>query len=226
MLGESLLRRVDRRAGLGRQRRESLRRGRISTGGSDLTRSGRGGGNDRGADERGTGGGEQLLAGELAGRFGPVMDGGADQAAGRRWGSIFRMGMSRRSCRPRQVRARCVEVIESLGRKLDGRTQRFERLSRGDGFVLVGRPNAGKSTLLNALAGTDRAVVSNIAGTTRDAIWAEVRLGRGLVRVVDVAGLEEGSGAEDEIDAADAGAGAAREVSEADGVIWVLRAGR
>jgi tRNA modification GTPase len=61
-------------------------------------------------------------------------------------------------------------------------------------IVLVGAPNAGKSTLLNALAGRDRAVVSPVAGTTRDAIAEHVRLARGVVQVVDVAGLEEGSG--------------------------------
>src|SRR6185503_16852246 len=66
---------------------------------------------------------------------------------------------------------------------------RFASLAHEPQIVLVGRPNAGKSTLLNALAGNQRAVVSAQAGTTRDAIWSEVRLPRGLVRVVDVAGL-------------------------------------
>jgi tRNA modification GTPase len=57
--------------------------------------------------------------------------------------------------------------------------------------VLVGRPNAGKSTLLNALCGTARSIVSPVAGTTRDVIWAEAALSRGIVRIVDAAGLEE-----------------------------------
>ena len=68
---------------------------------------------------------------------------------------------------------------------------RFERLSHEPTIVLVGRPNAGKSTLLNALAREDRAVVSDVAGTTRDVIWAHVALARGLVRVVDLAGLDD-----------------------------------
>ena len=96
--------------------------------------------------------------------------------------------------------------------------------------MLVGRPNAGKSTLLNVLAGRARAVVSPVAGTTRDAIWAEVRLARGMVRVVDVAGVEEvGSGqpavgsAEEEI-ARQMRGQAMREVGEADLVVLVVEA--
>src|SRR6185437_2116154 len=57
--------------------------------------------------------------------------------------------------------------------------------------VLVGRPNAGKSTLLNALAGRRRAVVSSVAGTTRDAVSAEIALERGMLVMIDVAGIEE-----------------------------------
>jgi tRNA modification GTPase len=56
--------------------------------------------------------------------------------------------------------------------------------------ALVGRPNAGKSTLLNRLAGMERAVVSDIAGTTRDALSARVTLRRGTITLVDLAGLE------------------------------------
>ncbi len=55
--------------------------------------------------------------------------------------------------------------------------------------ALVGRPNAGKSTLLNALVGHDRAIVSPTPGTTRDEIEAEVELGGIRVRFVDTAGL-------------------------------------
>ncbi|MEZ0266934.1 MAG: GTPase, partial [Phycisphaerae bacterium] len=69
---------------------------------------------------------------------------------------------------------------------------RFERLSAEPRIVLVGRPNAGKSTLVNALAGQARAVVSDVAGTTRGALSARVRLMRGAVVVVDVAGIAEG----------------------------------
>jgi tRNA modification GTPase len=68
---------------------------------------------------------------------------------------------------------------------------RFERLAHEPHVVLIGRPNAGKSTLLNALAGHERAVVSPIAGTTRDVLSAEVMLARGAIRLKDVAGFDE-----------------------------------
>ena len=57
--------------------------------------------------------------------------------------------------------------------------------------VLVGRPNAGKSTLLNALVGTDRAIVTDIAGTTRDTVDVEWNHGGLLFRLIDTAGLRE-----------------------------------
>jgi tRNA modification GTPase len=83
------------------------------------------------------------------------------------------------------------DAISSSLRRLLEDSPRFERISHEPQIVLAGRPNAGKSTLLNALAGFDRAVVSPIAGTTRDAIGAVVHLPRGLVRVIDVAGLDD-----------------------------------
>jgi tRNA modification GTPase len=64
--------------------------------------------------------------------------------------------------------------------------------------VIGGRPNAGKSTLLNALLGYDRAIVSDTPGTTRDALEADLEIGGLLFRFVDTAGLRE---SEDEIEA-------------------------
>jgi tRNA modification GTPase len=89
-----------------------------------------------------------------------------------------------------QVRERVAAADDLLRRLLDDST-RFEGLAHEPTAVLVGRPNAGKSTLLNALAGHARAVTSPVAGTTRDALMAEVALHRGILRVVDVAGLDE-----------------------------------
>ena len=70
-------------------------------------------------------------------------------------------------------------------------------LRRGIRAAIVGRPNAGKSSLLNQLLGRDRAIVSPIAGTTRDTIEETANI-RGLpVVFIDTAGLRE---ARDEIE--------------------------
>ena len=61
--------------------------------------------------------------------------------------------------------------------------------------VLAGPPNAGKSSLLNALLGEDRAIVSDVPGTTRDSIEAWLDIGGWPVRLVDTAGLRESSDA-------------------------------
>jgi tRNA modification GTPase len=64
-----------------------------------------------------------------------------------------------------------------------------ERLREGALVVIAGRPNAGKSSLFNALLGADRALVTEIAGTTRDAIEAHLSFLEWPVRLVDTAGL-------------------------------------
>ncbi len=66
-----------------------------------------------------------------------------------------------------------------------------ERLREGLEFVILGRPNAGKSTLLNALAGEEVAIVSDIPGTTRDAVGVRVDLGGVPVHLTDTAGLRD-----------------------------------
>jgi len=131
----------------------------------------------------------QLMQGELSKRVLPLIDELAQTLALTEVGIDFTdedvtflepakaIGLARGVCE------KLVELLEQ--------SQHFEQLDREPVVVLVGRPNAGKSTLLNALAGYERAVVSATAGTTRDAIEATVRLGRGTVRVVDIAGLDE-----------------------------------
>lgn len=64
-------------------------------------------------------------------------------------------------------------------------------LSEGVNAVIVGRPNAGKSTLLNTLTGEETAIVTPVAGTTRDTIRAQINLDGVSVNVVDTAGLRE-----------------------------------
>ncbi|HXG96028.1 MAG TPA: tRNA uridine-5-carboxymethylaminomethyl(34) synthesis GTPase MnmE [Gemmatimonadales bacterium] len=66
-----------------------------------------------------------------------------------------------------------------------------ERLREGALLVIAGRPNAGKSSLFNALLGTDRAIVTEIPGTTRDAIEAHTVIEGFPFRLVDTAGLRE-----------------------------------
>src|SRR3546814_17463513 len=71
-----------------------------------------------------------------------------------------------------------------------------ERLRDGIRVVRAGRPNAGKSTLLNALAGQDVAIVSPIAGTTRDRIETPVAINGVPFLFIDTAGLRETGGDE------------------------------
>lgn len=66
--------------------------------------------------------------------------------------------------------------------------------------ALIGRPNAGKSSLTNTLSGTDRAIVSDIAGTTRDAVDVEIENSYGKFVIVDTAGMRKKSRIEDVIE--------------------------
>ena len=93
-----------------------------------------------------------------------------------------------------------------------------ERLNEGISVVLAGPPNAGKSTLLNALAGRDAAIVSDIAGTTRDRIDVPVSLNGIAFTLTDTAGLNEKS--EDRIERI--GIDRARAaIEQADIVLWL-----
>lgn len=75
---------------------------------------------------------------------------------------------------------------------------RAERVRAGFRVAIIGAPNAGKSSLLNRLAGREAAIVSSRAGTTRDVIEVRMDLGGHAVTLADMAGLRE---AEDEIEA-------------------------
>jgi len=68
-------------------------------------------------------------------------------------------------------------------------SQRREGLIEGFKVAIIGKPNVGKSSLLNSLLNYDRAIISSIAGTTRDTIEEEVRIGTHLIKIVDTAGI-------------------------------------
>jgi len=68
---------------------------------------------------------------------------------------------------------------------------RGKLMNTGIPAAIVGKPNAGKSSLLNALLGYDRAIVTQVPGTTRDTIEEKLKIGRVLLKLIDTAGIRE-----------------------------------
>lgn len=95
------------------------------------------------------------------------------------------------------------DVVDQIGHKLAvikaelsktlESSRRRSGLMQGYRVAIIGKPNVGKSSLLNALLDYERAIVSDIAGTTRDTIEEQVRLGTHLIRLVDTAGIRNAS---------------------------------
>ena len=93
------------------------------------------------------------------------------------------------------------DIMQSITSQLDSLVLQIEKIvdashrRRGliEGFkvAIIGKPNVGKSSLLNALLNYDRAIVSDIAGTTRDTIEEQVRIGSHIIRLVDTAGIRD-----------------------------------
>ena len=95
---------------------------------------------------------------------------------------------------PVDVSPEVLVLIDDVLGEIREETRRIsasERIREGFEVAIVGRPNAGKSTLLNALAGRDAAITSEVAGTTRDVIEVRMDLGGIAVTLLDTAGLRD-----------------------------------
>lgn len=117
----------------------------------------------------------------------------------------------------RQVTERLNEIDRTLA-EISQSAQRGQRLRDGLAIALVGAPNAGKSSLLNALSGRDSAIVTDIAGTTRDVLREQIQLDGIPLHIVDTAGLRETT---DTVEA-EGVRRAQREIEQADHVLLIL----
>jgi len=91
-----------------------------------------------------------------------------------------------------QMQQKLESIAKMLQKSVNASKQRMVLI---DGFkvAIIGRPNVGKSSLLNALLHYDRAIVSDIAGTTRDTIEESIKIGTHLIRIIDTAGIRDAS---------------------------------
>ena len=90
----------------------------------------------------------------------------------------------------KQIKVKLEKIISVLKETLVT-SQSREGLIDGFKIAIIGKPNVGKSSLLNALLRYERAIISDIAGTTRDTIEEEIKIGTHLVKIVDTAGIRQ-----------------------------------
>ena len=91
-----------------------------------------------------------------------------------------------------QIKNKMENIIVKLSNTLDA-SRRREGMIEGFKVAIIGKPNVGKSSLLNKLLNYDRAIISDIAGTTRDTIEESVRIGTHIIKIVDTAGIRDAS---------------------------------
>jgi len=89
-----------------------------------------------------------------------------------------------------QIKDKLNNIENKLIKTLES-SKRREGLMQGFKVAIVGKPNVGKSSFLNALLNFDRAIVSEIAGTTRDTIEESVKVGSHIIKIIDTAGIRE-----------------------------------
>ena len=91
-----------------------------------------------------------------------------------------------------QIKTKISNITLKLNNTLDS-SKRREGMIEGFKVAIIGKPNVGKSSLLNKLLNTNRAIVSSIAGTTRDTIEENINIGTHIIKIVDTAGIREAS---------------------------------